>query len=119
MRFAASIRATTIMVSPITTALATRWIRDGTADMALSAIRKECAVRQKIAARALPPGSYQSHADAFHLWIPLPAPWNRGAYVARMASFGSGVVASDAFAISAQAPEAVRVCRYFYTALPG
>lgn len=110
MRLAASIRATTVMVSPITTALATRWIRDGTADMALSAIRKECAVRQKIAARALPPDSYQSHADAFHLWIPLPAPWNRGEFVARMASFGIGVVASDAFSVSAQAPEAVRVC---------
>lgn len=110
MRLAASIRATTVMVSPITTALATRWIRDGTADMALSAIRKECAVRQQIAARALPPDSYQSHADAFHLWIPLPAPWNRGEFVARMASFGIGVVASDAFSVSAQAPEAVRVC---------
>lgn len=109
-RLAASIRATTVMVSPITAALATRWIRDGTADVALGAIRKECAVRQKIAARALPPGSYASHPEGFHLWIPLPPPWVRGGFIARMADSGIGVVASDSFVVSAQAPEAVRVC---------
>jgi DNA-binding transcriptional MocR family regulator len=109
-RLAASIRATTVMVSPITAALATRWIRDGTADVALSAIRKESVVRQKIAARALPPGSYASHPDAFHLWIPLPAPWTRAEFVRHMESSGIGVVPSDSFSVSAQPPEAVRVC---------
>jgi DNA-binding transcriptional MocR family regulator len=109
-RLAAAIRATTVMVSPITSALATRWIRDGSADVMLGAIRKECAVRQKIAARTLPPGSYGSHADAFHLWIRLPAPWTREQFVARMETCGIGVVASDAFSVSGQAPEAVRVC---------
>jgi DNA-binding transcriptional MocR family regulator len=109
-RLAASIRATTVMVSPVTAALATRWIRDGSADLVLGAIRKECAVRQKIASRALPQGSYDSHPDAFHLWVRLPPPWTRGLFVARMASSGIGVVASDAFSVSAQAPEAVRVC---------
>ncbi|MBB3219812.1 hypothetical protein FHS02_000599 [Massilia umbonata] len=38
------------MVSPITAALATRWVRDATADLALNNIRKARAVRQKIAA---------------------------------------------------------------------
>lgn len=109
-RLAASIRATTVMVSPIAAALATRWIRDGTADVALGAIRKECAVRQKIAARALPSGSYASHPDAFHLWIPLPAPWTRAEFVAHMESSGIGVVPSDSFSVSAQPPEAVRIC---------
>ncbi len=109
-RLAASIRATTVMVSPITAALATRWIRDGTADVALSAIRKECAVRQKIAARVLPADCYESHPDAFHLWIRLPPPWTRQQFMARMDSCGIGVVASDAFALSATPPEAVRVC---------
>jgi DNA-binding transcriptional MocR family regulator len=109
-RLAASIRATTVMVSPVTAALATRWIRDGSADLMLGAIRKECAVRQKIASRTLPQGSYDSHPDAFHLWVRLPPPWTRGLFVARMASCGIGVVASDAFSVAAQASEAVRVC---------
>lgn len=109
-RLASALRATTVMVSPITAALATRWIRDGTADLALNAIRKESAVRQKIAARALPAGCYDSKPEAFHLWVRLPAPWNRKEFAARMESSGIGVVTSDAFWVSAQPPEALRVC---------
>jgi len=109
-RLASAIRATTVMVSPFTAALATRWIRDGAADLILGAIRKECAVRQKIAARALPAGSYASAPDAFHLWIPLPSPWTRQAFLMRLQASGIGVVTSDSFWVSAQPPEAVRVC---------
>jgi DNA-binding transcriptional MocR family regulator len=109
-RLTSVLRATTIMGSPITSALATRWIRDGTADLALNAIRKESAARQKLAARFLPSGSYVSKPEAFHLWIKLPAPWNRNVFAAQMKSAGIGVVSSDAFAVSDQPPEAVRVC---------
>jgi DNA-binding transcriptional MocR family regulator len=109
-RLTSAIRATTVMVSPFTAALATRWIRDGAADLILAGIRKECAVRQKIAARALPAGSYASQPESFHLWIPLPAPWTRQAFVARLQACGIGVVTSDSFWVSAQPPEAVRVC---------
>ena len=109
-RLASALRATTVMASPITSALATRWVRDGTADLALNAIRKESMARQKLAARILPPGSYASHPEAFHLWIRLPPSWERKAFAAHMQSSGIGVVASDAFSVSTQAPEAVRVC---------
>jgi DNA-binding transcriptional MocR family regulator len=109
-RLAGAIRATTVMVSPFTAALATRWIRDGTADLILNSIRKECAVRQKIAARALPTGSYESQPESFHLWIRLPPPWTRQQFVARLQACGIGVVTSDSFWVSAQPPEAVRVC---------
>lgn len=109
-RLAAAVRATSVMVSPITSALATRWIRDGTADLALNAIRKESMARQKLAARILPAGCYLSQPEAFHLWIKLPPPWNRLAFAAHMQSSGIGVVASDAFAVSGTPPEAVRVC---------
>lgn len=111
-RLTAAIRATTTMVSPITAALATRWIRDGTADLMLGAIRKESAVRHKIAARALPAGSYDGPPDGFHLWLRLPEPWDSKAFAQAMASAGVAVVASDAFAVAAQgrALDAVRVC---------
>jgi DNA-binding transcriptional MocR family regulator len=109
-RLASAQRATTVMVSPITAALATKWIRDGTADLALNGIRKESAARQKIAARVLPPGCYISKPEAFHLWVKLSEPWNRSEFAALMGSSGIGVVASDAFSVSAQPPEAVRVC---------
>jgi len=109
-RLASSLRATTVMASPITSALATRWIRDGVADLALAGIRKESMVRQKMAARILPERSYVSQPEAFHLWINLPPEWTAKAFAAQMKSSGIGVVASDAFAVSNEPAEAVRVC---------
>ena len=109
-RLASALRATSVMASPITSALATRWIRDGTADLALNAIRKESMARQKLVARILPVGSYLFKPESFHIWISLPPPWDRKGFSAHMRSSGIGVVVSDAFAVSMQPPEAVRVC---------
>jgi DNA-binding transcriptional MocR family regulator len=109
-RLAASVRATTVMASPFSSALATRWIVDGTADLALNAIRKESMARQKLVARILPPGSYESKPEAFHLWIKLPEQWDRIGFAAHMRAEGLGVVPSDAFSVSDQAPQAVRAC---------
>ena len=44
--FAAAARAATVMASPLTLALVTRWIEDGTADAVLRFIRTEAAARQ-------------------------------------------------------------------------
>lgn len=109
-RLASSVRATTVMASPFTSVLATRWVRDGTADLMLNAIRKEAMVRQKLAARILPAGSYDSKPESFHLWINLPAPWEQKAFAAHLAESGVGVVPSDAFCVSGPVPAAVRVC---------
>jgi DNA-binding transcriptional MocR family regulator len=109
-RLAASLRATTVMASPVTAALASRWIRDGTAGMALAAIRQETALRQKMAGRLLPSHSFAAAPGSFHLWITLPQPWSGTAFAAHMRSSGIGVVASSAFSVGRQPPEAVRVC---------
>lgn len=109
-RLAAAVRATTVMAAPITAALATRWIRDGTADLALNAIRKESMARQRLAARILPVDSYASAPEAFHLWIKLPGQWDRLALTAHLRASGIGVVPSDAFAVDGAAPQAIRVC---------
>jgi len=109
-RLASALRATSVMASPVTSTLATRWIRDGTADLMLNAIRKESAARQKLAARILPAGSYLSKPEAFHLWINLPPEWEQKAFAAHLAESGVGVVPSDAFCVSGVAPAAVRVC---------
>ncbi|MBV5271495.1 MAG: PLP-dependent aminotransferase family protein, partial [Afipia sp.] len=47
---------------------------------------------------------------SFNMWVPLPKPWTRSGFVEHMRSTGIGVVASDAFVASGNAPEAVRVC---------
>jgi DNA-binding transcriptional MocR family regulator len=109
-RLATTLRTMTVMASPISIALATRWILDGTATAAVEAIRAESAARQKQAARVLPRDSCLAHPEAFHLWLSLPPHWHRMAFAAHLRERGIGVVASDSFAVAQPAPEAVRVC---------
>ena len=108
--FAASVRTATVMASPVTIALATRWITDGTADALLTAVRQESTERQRLVTTILPGGTYRADPIGFHLWLSLPKPWTRSAFVGHTRSTGVSVVASDAFATDGAPPEAVRVC---------
>jgi DNA-binding transcriptional MocR family regulator len=103
-------RSMAVMASPLMVSLATRWIGNGTAAAALEAIRRESIARQILARNILPAGSYVSKPEAFHLWLKLPAPWNRASFAAQVRSHDVIVVASDAFTVSGNPPEAVRVC---------
>lgn len=108
--FAASLRAATVMPSPVTVALATRWISDGTGDALVAAVRRESSARQALAASILRDQTFRADPAGFHLWLLLPAPWSRSAFVGHMRATGIGIVASDAFTIDDSPPEAVRVC---------
>jgi DNA-binding transcriptional MocR family regulator len=107
-RVTGGIRATATMTSPLTAALATTWIEDGTAEAVLRAIRTETRARQTLAASILPPEMVRTHADAFHAWLSLAEPWTREEFASRMRSTGIATVTSDAFAV-ARPPEAVRL----------
>jgi DNA-binding transcriptional MocR family regulator len=107
---AAALSAATVMASPFTVALVTRWIEDGTADTLLRFIRSETTARQKLVSEILPKGIYKSDPLSFNIWVELPTSWNRAAFVGHMRSTAIGVVASDAFTASGTPPEAVRVC---------
>jgi DNA-binding transcriptional MocR family regulator len=108
--FAAAVRMANVMASPLTVALATRWIEDGTADAILDFIRAETVSRQRLASETMPAGSYRADPLSFNLWVDLPAGWTRSAFVGHMRATGIGVVPSDAFIVAGAAPEAVRVC---------
>jgi DNA-binding transcriptional MocR family regulator len=108
--FSAAVRTATVMASPITVALATRWIEDGTADSLLRFIRTEAAARQAIARQVLPAGRFKAGPDSFNIWLSLPDGWTRSAFTGHMRSTGIGVVASDAFTAANPPPEAVRIC---------
>ncbi|MGX1786260.1 aminotransferase-like domain-containing protein [Bosea sp. NPDC055332] len=108
--FAAALRASSIMASPLTAALATRWIEDGSADALLDFLRAETAARQRLAAEILPAGLSRTDPLSFNLWLDLPPPWTRAAFVGQMQATGIGIVASDAFAAKGPAPEAARIC---------
>lgn len=105
-----ALRSTTIMAPAICASLATHWINDGTAEAMLVAIRRESIERQKLAAKLLPAGSYKTHHEAFHIWLSLPAQWNRIEFSSHLRSRGVGVVAADAFSVDGKPPEAVRIC---------
>src|SRR5690606_26710632 len=72
--FAGAMRAGNLMASPLTTALATRWIEDGTADAILEFLRTEAPARQALAASLLPAG-YRADPLSFNIWLPLPQGW--------------------------------------------
>lgn len=108
--FVASSRAATVMASPLTVALATRWIEDGTGEAMIRFIRKEAAARQSMAREVLGKYSFCSDPLSFNLWLSLPAPWTRSAFVGQMQSKAIGIVPSDAFVVEGPIPEAVRVC---------
>ncbi|MCJ2083760.1 PLP-dependent aminotransferase family protein [Methylobacterium sp. J-090] len=107
---AGALRAATVMASPISTALATRWIVDGTADAIVQFVREESAARQRIATALLPGGTYTADPHGFHVWITLPEGWTRSAFASQGRSAGLGVVASDPFCVAGTPPEAVRLC---------
>jgi DNA-binding transcriptional MocR family regulator len=108
--FAAALRAANVMASPLTVAIATRWIEDGTADTILRFIRAEAAARQQLAAEVLSGLSFRTDPMSFHLWVKLPETWTRSAFAGHMQSTGIGIVASDAFTVGGTPPEAARVC---------
>lgn len=107
-RLSLSIRATASMASPLTAALATLWIEDGTAQAALEGIRHETHARQQLARHILPHDCLSADVEGFHIWLRLPPPWTRGDFASRLRSAGIGVVTADAFAVGS-APEAVRL----------
>jgi DNA-binding transcriptional MocR family regulator len=109
-QFSRAQRTSSVMISPLTAALATRWIEDGTAKALLRHVRSESAARQALAARHLKDFDYRADPDGFHLWLELANGWTRSAFVTQMRSQPIGLAESDAFTISGPASEAVRVC---------
>ncbi|APG84999.1 GntR family transcriptional regulator [Sinorhizobium americanum CCGM7] len=107
-RLESAIRATAGMASPLSAAIASRWIGEGTAQAVLTAIRSEAGRRQKLVAGSLPGADVLTDREGFHLWLRLPSHWSRGEFAARLRAAGIGIVASDAFALS-EPPEAVRL----------
>jgi DNA-binding transcriptional MocR family regulator len=110
-RLAASLRATTWAVAPLTAAVASAWIRDGTADALLRARREEARARQAVARERLVGADMETKPEAYYLWLRLPEPWRRDSFVAEARSRGVLLTPAEAFAVRREpAPHAVRLC---------
>ena len=104
------LKSVSVMASPISMALATRWIMDGTADSIRRFIRVEMAERQRIAATALAPFDFDADPYAFNLWLRLPEGRTRADVIGRMGGAGIGLMPSDVFTVSGEPTETLRVC---------
>lgn len=103
-RLTAALRAQVLMASPLLTGLIAGWIADGTARAVLGAIRRESTARQRIARDILPAEAITAHPEGLHVWLRLPAPWDRLHFAAHLRRQGLAVVPSDAFAVDAPVP---------------
>lgn len=108
VRLAAELRAINMMASPLTAALASRWIADGELDAIVAAIRQENGLRQAVVRETLQGLDVRAHPYGHHLWLRLPELWRRGEFGAHARQLGLSVVVSDAFSVG-PAPEAIRI----------
>jgi DNA-binding transcriptional MocR family regulator len=108
-RLTGVLRAAVQMPVGLTTALAIRWLGDGTADSLIGAIRAEARARQAIATRVLEGLDFQTNRHGHHIWVPLPASWSRAEFAAHLQRQGLAVVTSEAFSVGEPVPHAIRV----------
>jgi DNA-binding transcriptional MocR family regulator len=110
-RIEGSLRATTWAVAPLTAAVASTWIRDGTADAILRARRTEARFRQALVRERLAGAAIAAHPEAYYVWLQLPEPWRSDAFAAEARARGVVVTPSEVFAVGREAaPHAVRLC---------
>ncbi len=110
-RLTASLRATTWAVAPLTAAVASLWIRDGTAEALLEARRREARERQAIAVEKLRGADLETKPEAYYVWLRLPERWRGDAFAAEARARGVLVTPAEAFAVGREAaPHAVRLC---------
>ena len=107
-RFLAALRSFALMATPLTAALATQWILDGSAAGLMEGVRNEARLRHRMA-RDILAGRYNGAGDGLHVWLDLPAYWN-SAQLARAAdSEGIAVTPAEAFAVGGVAVNAIRI----------
>jgi DNA-binding transcriptional MocR family regulator len=99
-----------VMPSPLSMALATRWIVVGAADAIRGFVRAESAHRQAIASEVLAGQDLDSDPSAFNIWLRLPPGRGRAEIIGLMAGAGIGVMPSDGFTVIGATAEAIRVC---------
>ena len=110
-RLAASLRASAWAAAPLMAALASSWIRDGTADAIVADRRREAVARQALLRTRLAGAEYDAHPFGYYAWLRLPEPWRSDGFVAEMRARGVVVSPPEAFVVGrAPVPHAVRLC---------
>src|SRR5262249_4303049 len=109
LKMTSNLHATTLMTPSLMVALVTHWIRSGVTDQIIAAIRNEAKGRQQLASRFLKGIPYAARPSGHHLWLSLPAHWDRVDFLSHVLRRGLAVVGEDAFAVESVVSPAVRV----------
>lgn len=107
-RFLAALRSFALMAAPLTAALATQWILDGSADGLMAGVRKEARLRHRMA-RDILAGRYGGAGDGLHVWLELPAYWNASQLARAAEREGIAVTPAEAFATGGASANAIRI----------
>jgi DNA-binding transcriptional MocR family regulator len=107
-RFLAALRSFALMTAPLTAALATQWILDGSADGLMAGVRNEARVRHRMA-RDILAGRYSGAGDGLHVWLELPAYWSASQLARAADSEGIAVTPAEAFATGSGSVNAIRI----------
>ncbi|MFK3740771.1 PLP-dependent aminotransferase family protein [Massilia sp. TN1-12] len=107
-RFLAALRSFALMATPLTAALATQWILDGSAARLMEGVCKEARLRHRMARDVLA-GRYGGAGDGLHVWLALPAYWNSSQLALAADSEGIAVTPAEAFATGGEAVNAIRI----------
>ncbi|WP_421956830.1 PLP-dependent aminotransferase family protein [Polaromonas sp.] len=107
-RFLVALRSFALMVAPLTAALATQWIFDGSADGLMEGVRKEARLRHRMA-RDILAGRYSGVGDGLHVWLELPGYWNPSQLARAADSEGIAVTPAEAFATGSGSVNAIRI----------
>jgi len=102
------------MLSPLSVAVAAAWIADGTAERAVTAVRREATIRAAIARSILGEERVVAPDGSLHAWLPLPPTWTVAAFVALAQQQGIRVAPADWYVTAtetepAPVPSAVRL----------
>jgi DNA-binding transcriptional MocR family regulator len=104
-----AIRATTWNTPAVMTAIACRWLDDGTVDRLEAAKRSDARARQSIARHALAGLPMIGHPTSYFLWLPLPEDVRADRVVSALLTERVSVSTAEPFATSAHVPHAIRL----------
>lgn len=104
-----AIRATTWNTPAIMTAVACRWLEDGTVGRLEALKREDARARQSIARESLGGLPQISHPWSYFVWLPLPEGARADRIAASLALEHISVATAEPFAICTPVPQAIRL----------
>ena len=104
-----AIRATTWNTPALTTAIACRWLDDGTVDNLEARKRDDARARQALARQELAGLSLIGHPSSYFTWLPLPDDARADRLTATLARQHISVSTAEPFTTSTHTPQAIRL----------